>query len=80
MLTELCLGRLSKRKRGRHCWERNESILEGLVEKSVVGEDRDAMESLVGVAIALTLIPSDGGVGGRVMMQSIGVLVKIVVW
>ena len=48
-------------------------MLEGLVEKSVVGDDRDSSESSAGLAIVLTLILSGGGVGGRVMMQSIEV-------
>ena len=76
---DLRLGRLSTRTGGRHCWERNESRLEGSVEKSVVGNDRDLMELSAGLVIALTLILSGGGVGGGVVMQSIGVLVKTVV-
>ena len=52
-------------------------MLEGSVEKRVVGDDRDSMESSAGLAIALTLILSGGGVGGGgggSMMQSAGVL------
>ena len=65
---DLRLGRLSTRTGGRHCWERNESILEGSVEKSVVGDDRDSTESSVGLVIVLTLILSGRGVGGGVMV------------
>ena len=43
-------------------------------------DDRDSMELLAGLAIALTLILLGGGVGGGVIMQPIGVLVKTVVW
>jgi len=78
---DLRLGRLSTRAGGRHCSERNESTLEGSVEKRVVGDDRDSMESSAGLAIALTLILSGGGVGGGgggSMMQSTGVLVTVV--
>ena len=67
---DLRLGRLATRTGGRTCWERNESTLEGPVEKSVVGDDRDSTESSAGLAMALTLILSGGGVGGGVMMQS----------
>ena len=52
-------------------------MLEGSVEKRVVGDDRDSMELSAGLATALTLILSGGGVGGGgggSMMQSAGVL------
>jgi hypothetical protein len=58
-------------------------MLEGSVEKRVVGDDRDSMESSAGLAIAFTLILSGGGVGGGgggIMIQSTGVLAKTVVW
>ena len=75
---DLRLPRLSATTGGRPCWERKESRLEGsgllLIGKSAVGDDRGSMESSAGLAIALTSIPLGRGVGGGVMMQSIGVL------
>ena len=76
---DLRFARPSTMTGGRHCWERKESRLEGswllLIWNSAVGDDRASMQSSAGLAITLTLIPSGGGVGRRVVMQSSRVLV-----
>ena len=61
----LRLTQLSAGTGGRHCWERKGSRLEVsgllLIRKSAVGDERDSMESLAGLAIALMLILRRGG-------------------
>ena len=52
--------------------------MEGSLGNSALGADRVAVDSLVGLAIALRSIASGGGVGGRDMLQVNGVL--LLVW